>query len=202
MSFRVRSVNLSTLSWASLLGSLPVLSAHSFASNWQLSFLNQRKGENGRRNYFMTSLHERMLSDARIEPATVRIPGGRGSDRATAPGFFGMYRCTYIHSKCLLYLQRENLCSDVVKTAKLLFREMSCAHIFLHKMITVGYTVWSCSCSNVKHCASCKFCSVFPNWDNSDYMRIGYRINQLSHSRHFRLINWIWVIVNCTVAFM
>ena len=30
-------------SWASLLGSLPVLSAHSFTSNWQLPFLNQRK---------------------------------------------------------------------------------------------------------------------------------------------------------------
>ena len=41
-------------SWASLLGSLPVLSAHSFASNWQLLFLNQRKWENGRRNVFMT----------------------------------------------------------------------------------------------------------------------------------------------------
>ena len=63
-------------SWASLLGSLPVLSAHSFASNWQLPFLNQRKGENGGRNYFMTNLHKRMLPDVRIEPATVRIPGG------------------------------------------------------------------------------------------------------------------------------
>ena len=41
-------------SWASLLGILPVLSAHSFASNWQLLFLNQRKRENGHRNFFMT----------------------------------------------------------------------------------------------------------------------------------------------------
>ena len=40
--------------WASLLGTLPVLSAHYFASNWQLLFLNQRKRENGRRNVFMT----------------------------------------------------------------------------------------------------------------------------------------------------
>ena len=71
-------------SWASLLGSLPVLSAHSFASNWQLPFLNKRKGENGRRNYFMTKLHERMLPDVRIEPRTVHIPGGRASDRVTA----------------------------------------------------------------------------------------------------------------------
>ena len=70
-------------SWASLLGSLPVLSAHSFASNWQL--LYQREGENGRINYFMTNLHERMLPDARIERATVRIPGGRAIDRATRP---------------------------------------------------------------------------------------------------------------------
>ena len=36
-------------SWANLLGSLRILRAHSFASNWQLPFLNQQKGENGRR---------------------------------------------------------------------------------------------------------------------------------------------------------
>ena len=48
--------------------------------------LNQRKRENGRRNYFMTKLHEKMLPDVRIEPANVRIPSGRASDRATAPG--------------------------------------------------------------------------------------------------------------------
>ena len=73
-------------SWASLLGSLPVLSAHSFTSNWQLPFLNQWKGENGHRNYFLTNLYESMLPDVRIEPATVHIPGGCASDRATTPG--------------------------------------------------------------------------------------------------------------------
>ena len=72
--------------WANLLSCLPVLSAHSFASNWQLSFLIQRKGENVCGNYFMTCLHERMLLDVRIKPATVRIPVGRASDRAIAPG--------------------------------------------------------------------------------------------------------------------
>ena len=46
--------------WASLLGSLPVLSAHSFACNWQLLFLNQRKRGNGRRNFSWPSLHEIM----------------------------------------------------------------------------------------------------------------------------------------------
>ena len=76
-------------SWASLLGSLgslPVLGTYSLASNWQLPFLNQRKEENGHRNDFMTKFHERMLPDVRIELATVRIPGGHGSDRAAAPG--------------------------------------------------------------------------------------------------------------------
>ena len=33
----------------------------------QLSFLNQWKGENGRRNYFMTNLQEKMLPDVRME---------------------------------------------------------------------------------------------------------------------------------------
>ena len=50
-------------SWANLLGSLPVFSAHSFASNWQLPFLNQRKEENGRRNYFMTKLQNEVFMD-------------------------------------------------------------------------------------------------------------------------------------------
>ena len=39
------------------------------------------------RNDFMTSLHERMLQDRRIAPATSWIiPVGRASDRATRPG--------------------------------------------------------------------------------------------------------------------
>ena len=36
----------------------------------------------------MTNFNERMLPVVRIEPTTVRIPGGRGSDRAAAPGLF------------------------------------------------------------------------------------------------------------------
>ena len=43
-------------SWEGFLSGQPVLSAHTcmFASNWQLLYLNQRQGENGRRNDFMT----------------------------------------------------------------------------------------------------------------------------------------------------
>ena len=74
-------------SWTSLLGSLLVLSAHSFASNLQLPFLKQWKGENGRKNYFMTNLYERMLPDMWIGPRERPHTGrGRASDRPTAPG--------------------------------------------------------------------------------------------------------------------
>ena len=71
-SCRTRSVYLTT--W--LLGRLSPLScwkqycAHSFARNWQLPFLNQWKGENDRRKYFLINLHERMLpTSAGVEPA-------------------------------------------------------------------------------------------------------------------------------------
>ena len=63
-------------SWASLLGSLPVLSAHSFANNWQMPFLNQRKGDDERRNFFMTKFPRKNVPGVRIEPATVCLPGG------------------------------------------------------------------------------------------------------------------------------
>ena len=52
--------------------------AHYFARNWQLPFLNQRKGENDRRKYFMINLHERMLpTSAGVEPATSWSPVGQ-----------------------------------------------------------------------------------------------------------------------------
>ena len=43
-----------------------------------MPFLNQRKGENDRRKYFMINLHERMLpTSAGVEPATSWSPVGR-----------------------------------------------------------------------------------------------------------------------------
>ena len=86
-SFRARSVNLSTL----FPGKPPrqfnsIVSVHSLASNGQLPFLNQRKGDHGRRNFFMTNLLPRMCAERRVESATGRIPGERASGRATTPG--------------------------------------------------------------------------------------------------------------------
>ena len=87
-SFRARSVNLSTL----FPGKPPrqftsIVSAHSFASNWQLPFLNQRKGDNGRRIFFSWPISsQECVPGVRVESATGSIPGGRASDRATTPG--------------------------------------------------------------------------------------------------------------------
>ena len=75
-------------SWASLLGSLPVFSAHSFASNWQLLFLNQRKRENGRRNVFMIKSPRKNVPDVVIELGVACMPSELASDRASAPGRF------------------------------------------------------------------------------------------------------------------
>ena len=81
------SVNLTTLflDRRRSISRSPVLSAHPFASNWQLLYLNQRYRENGSRNVFMTNLHERMWLDRRIKPATIWIPGRSASNRATRP---------------------------------------------------------------------------------------------------------------------
>ena len=78
-SFQARSVTLTTLF---LLGSLPVLIAHSFASNWQLLFLNQWKRENGRRIFFVTKCPRK---NVRIELRATCMPSGHAFDRATCP---------------------------------------------------------------------------------------------------------------------
>ena len=80
-------------SWASLLGSLPVLSAHSFASNWRLTFLNQRKRESGRRNVFMTKSPRKNVPDMGIELGAACMPSEHTSDWATAPGYVFMEKC-------------------------------------------------------------------------------------------------------------
>ena len=63
-----RSVYLTTL----FLGQISLLSGWavfvlslSFARNWQMPFLNQRKGENDCRKYFMINLHEKKCCQTR-----------------------------------------------------------------------------------------------------------------------------------------
>ena len=87
-SCRARSVYLTTLL-------LPAWSTKRLTRNWQLLFLNQRKGENVRRKYFMINLHERMLPTRRVEPASFWSPVGRACKWATESGSF----CPFANGK-------------------------------------------------------------------------------------------------------
>ena len=58
--------------WSSKL--LTSTCAHYLTKNWQLPILNQQKGDNDLKKYFMINLHERMLQDLlAIEPVTSLI---------------------------------------------------------------------------------------------------------------------------------
>ena len=95
---------LTNCSWTSLLGCLPVFGVHSFASNWQLLFLNQRKRENGRRNYFMSKSPRKNVPDVGIEFGAACMPSGHASDRATAPGFLPRVTCVTLWGTLLEHL--------------------------------------------------------------------------------------------------
>ena len=84
-SCRAQSVYLTTFTGQTYSSKqLTSICAHSFARNWQLLFLNQQKGENDRRKYFMINLHERKLPTlVVVEPATSWSPVGRSSNWAT-----------------------------------------------------------------------------------------------------------------------
>ena len=64
-SYRDVQLSYQHCSWASRYQF--ILSAHHFAINWQILFLNQRKRKNGRRNIFMTKSSRKDVLDARID---------------------------------------------------------------------------------------------------------------------------------------
>ena len=86
-SFRALSVTLTTLFLGKPPWQLTLFSAHSFTSNRQLLFLNQRKRESGRRNFFMTKSPWKNMPDVGIELGAANMPSGHTSDQATVPGF-------------------------------------------------------------------------------------------------------------------
>ena len=84
----VMSVYLNTFFLGRLSKPLTSTCVNSFARNWQLPFLNQWKGENDHRKYFMINLSKWMLPDpVGIGAATSWSPAGRASDWATKAGF-------------------------------------------------------------------------------------------------------------------
>ena len=71
---------------------------HSFARNWQLPFLNQRKGENDHRKYFMIKCRQKNVAyQAGVNHATSRSPVGQASNWATKVGIFMCFICEKIY---------------------------------------------------------------------------------------------------------
>ena len=85
-SFRARAVNLATVFLGKPPRQFTSTYARSFASNWQLPILNQRKRENGRRNVFMTKSPRKNVPDVGIALEAACMPREHASDRATVPG--------------------------------------------------------------------------------------------------------------------
>ena len=74
--------------WAGLvLYAINQYCAYSFARNWQLPYLNQRKGENDCRKYFVQSPRKNVADPAGVEPGTSWSQVGRASNWATENGF-------------------------------------------------------------------------------------------------------------------
>ena len=94
-SFRAQWVNLATLFLGKPpgVGNLPVLIAHSLASNWQLLSLNQWKSENGHRNVFMTKSPRKNVPEVGIQLRAACMPSEHASDRATASGLYNIKHC-------------------------------------------------------------------------------------------------------------
>ena len=82
---------------------LIIICAHSFARNWQLPYLNLRKGENNR-NISWSIYTKRMLPDpAGFEPATSWSPVERAFDWATEAGSYGFGYYAHLGHLCSTY---------------------------------------------------------------------------------------------------
>ena len=136
--------------------------AHSFARNWQLSFLNQRKRENDHRKYFMINLHERILpTSAEIEPATFWSPIGHASNWATEAVFFsnlGHYKCTKPqHGKMYLsfeYLRPAHTTQNMHADTSLHWKHISEGTSYHYHVVCVRgrWVGWLWVCASVRMC--------------------------------------------------
>ena len=131
-SFRARSVTLTTLFLRKPPRQFTSVSTHSFASNWQLLFLNQRKRENGRRNFFVTKSPRKNVLDVGIKLGASCMPSGCASDRATAPG---------------IVINRENVLCDS-NCIKLIFFLIIGKSVSQFKLISVWNIVRKCKATS------------------------------------------------------
>ena len=117
--------------------------AHSFARNWQLPFLNQRKGENDRRKYFMINLHERMLqTTAGVEPAISWSPFGRGSNWATEADCM-LFKAQAKLCVCVCACVRVCMCVCVHTHARIHQHTYVCSHRHIHMFVCISPSVHS-----------------------------------------------------------
>ena len=92
--------------------------AHSFARNWQLPFLNQWKGQNDHRKYFMIKSPQKNVANlVGDEPATSWSPVGRAPNWAKAGSIWFYPQFQIRGAICILFF------------------------LFLHKNICNGYTL-------------------------------------------------------------
>ena len=129
-SFRAQSVYLATL----FPGKPPRQFKHSFASNWQMLFLNQREREIGCRNVFMTKSPWTNVPDIGIELGAACMPSEHASNQTTAPGYVllncSMYFVFPFVSFALVALyepRHKKICFCHMRTTKLLIRLRRCA---------------------------------------------------------------------------
>ena len=77
----------------------------------------------------MTKLHERILPDVRIKPTTVRIPGGRASDRATVQNKVNK---SHIQTESGRTMTQQKHCHGIVSIKWATSRENVSSGIFDH----------------------------------------------------------------------
>ena len=125
----------------------------------------------------MTNLHERTLPDPRIEPATVRMPGGRASDRATGPG------CTNLQAVTLQNKPFISITLGLSGLKKVLFP--------VSRPNPWNWDRLSFYCPFLKDQRKTKHFS-------ENFMKIGWKITMLWAFSYFQM----WYFYSCQIAAM
>ena len=123
MSFRARWVILATLFLGKPPRQFTSLSAHSFASNWQLLSLNLRKGENGHRKFFMTKSRRKNVAGPGLEPAALWFAVRLAPYCARRPG-------NYMYNTCIYMYNMKYESPTIIKLIPQVSPYMAFCHIF------------------------------------------------------------------------
>ena len=108
----------------------------------------------------MTNLHERMLPDPRIEPATVYMPGGCASDRAIRPG--ESFRC--FRRRC-----QVNQTNDVTAKSGTLSSTQRCVLVVFWSEICRGKIMFWPKQDGIQDYESMKMSIVYDSMETETY---------------------------------